>query len=264
MEEMLATEPLHNPRSVATYDVATEEHLLRRYHREGDVLARDEVIRRCIPLAFALAARYRSGAPLEDMRQVAAVGLIKAVDGFDPDRGIPFTGYAIPTIVGELKHHVRDHAWAVHVPRSLQERAVDIERATRRLAARLGHAPCLADLSEELELEHDEIVAAIAVRSALGAESLDAPRFGGEDGDLTYAEAVGAEDPGFDFDHAPGLRRTLRSLPDQERMILHLRFQEDLSQAEIADRVGVSQMQVSRLLRRSLARLRPVVERQAA
>ena len=261
---MLATEPLHMSNSTAAFDAVTEEHLLRRYHDHGDVLARDEVIRRLIPLAFRLAARYRAGAPLEDMRQVAAIGLIKAVDGFDPDRGIPFTGYAVPTIVGELKHHVRDHAWAVHVPRSLKERAVDIERATRRLGARLGHAPGIAELSAELRLEREEIVDAIKARSALGAESLDAPRYGGEEGDLTYAEAVGAEDPGFDFDHAPGLSRTMRSLPEQERMILHLRFHEDLSQAEIAELVGVSQMQVSRLLRRSLARLRPVVDRMAA
>jgi RNA polymerase sigma-B factor len=261
---MLATEPLHIPRSVTEFDAATEERLLRRYHHHGDVLARDEVIRRCVPMAFRLAARYRSGAPLDDMRQVAAIGLIKAVDGFDPDRGIPFTGYAIPTIVGELKHHIRDHVWAVHVPRSLKERAVDIEHATRRLGARLGHAPGVAELSAELELGREEIADAIAARSAIGTESLDAPRYGGDDGDLTYAEAIGAEDPGFDFDHAPGLRRSLRSLPEQERMILHLRFNEDLSQAEIADRVGVSQMQVSRLLRRALARLRPVVERQAA
>jgi RNA polymerase sigma-B factor len=262
MEEMLATEPLHIPRSVAAFDAATEERLLRRYHHDGDVLARDEVIRRCVPLAFRLAARYRAGSPLEDMRQVAAIGLIKAVDGFDPDRGIPFAAYAVPTIIGELKHHVRDHAWAVHVPRSLKERAVDIERATRRLGARLGHAPGIAELSTELRLDREEIVDAIAARSALGAESLDARRFG--DGSLTYAEAVGAEDPGFEFDHAPGLRRTLRSLPEQERMILHLRFHHDLSQAEIAERVGVSQMQVSRLLRRSLGRLRPAVERPAA
>jgi RNA polymerase sigma-B factor len=261
---MLVTEPLHRLRSDAVYDVASEERLLRRYHHEGDVLARDEVIRRCVPLAFGLAARFRAGAPLEDMRQVAAIGLIKAVDGFDPDRGVPFTGYAVPTIVGELRHHVRDHAWAVHVPRSLKERAVDIERATRRLGARLGRAPGLGELSAEVKLEREEVIDAIAARSALGAESLDAPRFGGEDGDLTYAEAVGAEDPGFDFDHAPGLRRTLRSLPAQERVILHLRFHQDLSQAEIADRIGVSQMQVSRLLRRSLSRLRPVVELQAA
>ena len=258
---MLATEPLHIPRSAAAFDAPTEERLLRRYHDDGDVLARDEVIRRCIPLAFRLAARYRAGAPLDDMRQVAVIGLIKAVDGFDPDRGIPVTGYAVPTIVGELKHHVRDHAWTVHVPRSLKERAVNIERATRRLGARLGHAPSIAELSAELTIPREEVVEAITARSAIGAESLDAPRYGGEEGDLTYAEAVGAEDPGFDFDHAPGLRRSMRSLPEQERMILHLRFHEDLSQAEIAERVGVSQMHVSRLIRRALERLRAVAER---
>jgi RNA polymerase sigma-B factor len=258
--------PHSSPRvaSVVDLDAARNQRLLRRYHRFGDRQARDEVIQRSIPLARRLAGRYRAGAADEDMRQVALLGLVKAVDGFDPDRGIPFTAYAIPTIVGELKRHVRDHAWAVHVPRGVKDRAVRIERATRELSATLGRSPSNEELAAALDLEHQEVVEAIAARTAIRSESLDSPRFAGDDGGLSYADMVGAEDTALDFDHAPGLSRSIRSLPARERVILHLRFHEELSQVEIAERLGASQMQISRLLRRSLDRLRPVVERQAA
>jgi RNA polymerase sigma-B factor len=261
---MIATYPVHSTDDVVGMDAATNERLLRRYHRRGDLLARDEVIRRCIPLARRLASRYRAAAPIEDMRQVAAVGLIKAVDGFDPGRGIPFNGYAIPTIVGELKRHIRDQAWSVHVPRALKDRAVQIDRATRALSASLGRQPSIAELAEVADLHPDEVLDAIAARAALGSESLDAPRYGGADGGLSYADAIGAEDLALDFDHAPGLIRSIRSLPQREQTILHLRFEQELSQAEIAEKLGISQMHVSRLMRRTLDRLRPVVERQAA
>jgi RNA polymerase sigma-B factor len=261
---MIATYPVPSTAAVVEMDAATNERLLRRYHRHGDLLARDEVIRRCIPLARRLAIRYRAGASVEDMRQVAAVGLIKAVDGFDPGRGVPFNAYAIPTIIGELKRHIRDQAWSVHVPRGLKDSAVRIERATRALAASLGREPSIAELADEADMRPDEVLDAIAARAAIGAESLDAPRFGGEDGGLSYAEAIGAEDLALDFDHAPGLTRSIRSLPEREQRILRLRFQHELSQAEIAERLGISQMHVSRLMRRSLDRLRAVVDRQAA
>jgi RNA polymerase sigma-B factor len=245
-------------------EAASDERLLILYHRHGDVLARDEIVRRGIPLARRLASRYRTCGPYEDMTQVAAVGLIKAVDAFDPDRGVAFTSYAIPKILGELRRHIRDHAWAVRVPRSLKDRAVQVEATTRRLAGELGRSPSIDELAHELDLAPDGVVEAINTRRAIGSESLEATRFQGEDGGQTYAEAVGADDPGFDFDHTPGVSRTIRSLPARERVILHLRFVEDLTQAEIADRVGVSQMHVSRLIRRSLERLRPVMELQAA
>jgi RNA polymerase sigma-B factor len=245
-------------------EAATDERLLIRYHRHGDVHARDEIIRRMIPLARRLAHRYRAGASIDDMTQVAAVGLVKAVDRFDPDRGVPFVSYAIPKIIGELKRHVRDHAWAVHVPRPLKDRAVSVERATRSLAAGLGRSPSIGELADELGLAPEHIVDAIAARRAIGSESLDTPRFNGEDGGIPFAETFGADDVGLDFDYAPGVNRLLRALPPLERVILHLRFAEDLTQAEIAERVGVSQMHVSRLIRRSLDRLRPAAERQAA
>jgi RNA polymerase sigma-B factor len=245
-------------------DAATDERLLIRYHRFGDLRAREAIIQRMIPLARRLAHRFRAGASIDDMIQVAAVGLVKAVDRFDPDRGVPFVSYAIPKIVGELKRHVRDHAWAVHVPRPLKDRSVSVERATRSLAAALGRPPSIGELAAELGLEPEDVVDAIAARRALGSESLDAPRFSGEDGETSFAEKFGAEDAGFDFDYAPGVNRLLRALPPLDRVVIHLRFAEDLTQAEIAERVGVSQMHVSRVIRRSLDRLRPAAERQAA
>jgi RNA polymerase sigma-B factor len=150
------------------------------------------------------------------------------------------------------------------VPRGLKDRAVRIERTTRSLAASLGREPNIAELADEADMHRDEVLDAIAARAAIGAESLDAPRFGGGDDRLSYAEAIGAEDMALDFDHAPGLSRSIRSLPEREQTILHLRFHHELSQAEIADKLGISQMHVSRLMRRSLDRLRPVVDRQAA
>jgi RNA polymerase sigma-B factor len=243
---------------------ATDERLLVLYHRDGDALARDEFVRRAMPLARRLASRYRVHGHHEDMDQVAAIGLIKAVDGFDPERGVRFTTYAIPKILGELRRHVRDHAYAVHVPRPLKDRAVQVQSTTRTLAARLGRSPRIGEIARELSLEREQVIEAISTRRAIGADSLDARRFGGEDGDRTYAETIGAEDPGLDIDHAPALSRTIRSMPVRDRVILHLRFVEDLTQAEIADQLGISQMHVSRLLRRSLRRLEPVTGLKAA
>jgi RNA polymerase sigma-B factor len=243
---------------------ATDERLLMLYHRDADILARDEIVRRAMPLARRLASRYRIHGHNEDMDQVAAIGLIKAVDGFDPERGVRFTTYAIPKILGELRRHVRDHAYAVRVPRPLKDRAVRVESTTRKLAARLGRSPRIGEIAQELSLEPEQVIEAISTRRAIGADSLDARRFGGEGGDRTYAETIGAEDPGFDIDHAPALTRTIRSMPARDRVILHLRFVEDLTQAEIADQLGISQMHVSRLLRRSLRRLEPVTGLKAA
>jgi RNA polymerase sigma-B factor len=243
---------------------ATDERLLILYHRDGDALARDEIVRRAMPLARRLASRYPIHGHHEDMGQVAAIGLIKAVDGYDPARGVRFTTYAVPKILGELRRHVRDHAYAVRVPRPLKDRAVQVERTTRRLAARLGRSPRIGEIARELSLEPEQVIEAIATRRAIGADSLDARRFGGEDGGKTYAETIGAEDPGFDIDHAPALSRAIRAMPARDRVVLHLRFVEDLTQAEIADHLGISQMHVSRLLRRSLRRLEPVTGLEAA
>jgi RNA polymerase sigma-B factor len=244
---------------------ARERLLLLRYHRDGDRAAREEAIELLTPLARWLARRYHNDStPLDDLVQVAMVGVIKAVDGFDPDRGLAFASYAVPTISGELKRYLRDQSWALHVPRGLKERCLKTGRAIRTLSSRLGREPTVDELATELDADHDDVLAALAARSAASVTSLDTHRFGGEDGDRTYADAVGSEDAGFDFDFAPAVRSVVRSLPARERVILHLRFVEDLTLAEIARHVGISQMHVSRLVRRSLTRLEAAAGPRAA
>jgi RNA polymerase sigma-B factor len=235
--------------------------LLSRYHQSGDHSARDEVIERFIPLARSLATRYtRSREPLEDLVQVACVGLVKAVDRFDLQRELTFATFAVPTILGELRRHFRDTGWDLHVPRGLQERALKVEHAGQELSKRLGRSLTPGDIAEATGLGLEEVAEAMSARSvASETMSLDQPAVGQDDGSIT--EVIGMEDERFDLiDHTATIEPILNALPERERRILHMRFAQDLTQAEIADRIGVSQMQVSRLLRRSIARLSAVTE----
>jgi RNA polymerase sigma-B factor len=235
--------------------------LLERYHRHGDERARERVIERFLPLARSLAARYtRTREPLDDLVQVASVGLVKAVDRFDLDRELTFATFAVPTILGELRRHFRDTGWALHLPRGLQERTLKVDQTAQELSKRLGRSPTPADIADAAGLTLEEVAEAINARSvASETMSLDQPVSSGEEGSI--AELVGAEDERFDLiDHTATIEPILRALPTREREILRLRFVEDLTQAEIADRIGVSQMQVSRLLRRSIARLSAVTD----
>jgi RNA polymerase sigma-B factor len=233
--------------------------LLDRYHRAGDRAARDEVIERFIPLARSLAARYaRSREPLEDLVQVACVGLVKAAERFDVSRELTFATFAVPTILGELRRHFRDTGWQLHVPRGLQERALKVEQAGQELAKRLGRSPTPNDIAAATGLELEDVLEAMTASSvAVETGSLDRPPATPEDRPI--AEVVGADDERFDLiDHTATIEPILRALPERERHILHMRFARDMTQAEIAEVVGVSQMQVSRLLRRSIARLSAV------
>ena len=235
-----------------------EERLLQRYHREGDLDAREQVVVRCMPLARQLASRYRhAGEPFEDLVQVACVGLLKAIDRYDTERGTGFARYAVPTMLGELKRHFRDKGWAVRVPRATQELALKVSEALGTLPARLGRSPRPRDVAEALGVSVEDVLEAMETATAYEAASLDAPRGASAgDEDWTRLEALGAEEPGYELvELEQALRGTLDALPARERMILKLRFERDLTQAEIADCVGVSQMHVSRLLRRSLDRL---------
>jgi RNA polymerase sigma-B factor len=235
--------------------------LLSRYHQGGDRGARDQVIERFIPLARSLATRYtRSREPLEDLVQVACVGLVKAVDRFDLRRELTFATFAVPTILGELRRHFRDTGWDLHVPRGLQERALKVEHSGQELARRLGRSPTPGDIADATGLSLEEVSEAMSARSlASETMSLDQPAVGQADGAIT--EAIGAEDERFDLiDHQATIEPILNALPARERRILNMRFGEDMTQAEIAERIGVSQMQVSRLLRRSIARLSAVSE----
>jgi len=236
-----------------------DQRLLVRYHRDGDLRARDEIVLRFLPLARQLANRYRhAGEAHEDLVQVACVGLLKAVDRFEPDRGHAFTKYAVPTMLGELKRHFRDKGWAVHVPRATQELALKVSESLGTLPGKLGRAPTPRDVAKALGAPIEEVLEAMEAATAYEATSLDAPRPSGDeqDGGWNYGDSVATEEDGYELvEIGQVLQGTLAALPDRERHILRLRFEQDLTQAEIAERIGVSQMHVSRLLRRSLDRL---------
>jgi RNA polymerase sigma-B factor len=235
-----------------------DRRLLLRYHREGDLAAREELVLRFMPLARQLASRYRhAGEPQEDLVQVACVGLLKAVDRFEPERGNGFTKYAVPTILGELKRHFRDKGWAVHVPRATQELALKVSEALSTLPARIGRSPRPRDIAHEVGAPVEQVLEAMEAATAYEAASLDAPRPGGDDDDgWSLADTVASEERGYQLvEIGEALRGSIGALPERERLILKLRFEQDLTQSEIATQVGVSQMHVSRLLRRSLDRL---------
>jgi RNA polymerase sigma-B factor len=236
-----------------------DRRLLLRYHQEGDLAARDELVLRFVPLARQLASRYRhAGEPHEDLVQVACVGLLKAIDRFEPERGHAFAKYAVPTMLGELKRHFRDKGWSVHVPRATQELTLKVSDALGKLPAKLGRSPRPRDVAEVLGARVEDVLEAMEAATAYEAASLDAPRPGGddEDGGWSYGDSVATEEQGYELvEIGETLRGTLDALPARERTILRLRFEQDMTQAEIAERVGVSQMHVSRLLRRSLDRL---------
>ncbi|MGA9856314.1 MAG: SigB/SigF/SigG family RNA polymerase sigma factor [Solirubrobacteraceae bacterium] len=235
--------------------------LLHRWYEHHDVRARDVLIERFLPLARKLARRYAgSNEPYDDLVQVASLGLVKAVERFDPTRGFAFTSFAVPTIVGELKRYFRDSAWALHVDRSAQELARRIAEARREVTREQGRSPTVGELAEYLECSEEEVLDGLQTNEAYDTVSLDAPR--GDDSDNeNRLEALGAQDARLDLvDDQATVFAAAQRLPERERRILYLRFGEDLTQAEIASLVGVSQMQVSRLLRKSVARLRDLVQ----
>ena len=231
--------------------------LLERYHRDREPAAREALVERFLPLARNVARRYPNvGESQDDLVQVASVGLLKAIDRFDPDRGVAFSSFAVPTIVGELKRHFRDHGWAVRPPRDLQELALRVERGAEDLARDLGRAPTPEEIAEHLNVTVEEVIEAREASAAHHAVSLDRPRDDDEEG-VRMATAMGAEDAGFGrAEDADTVERLMSVLGDREREVLRLRFEEDLTQTEIGRRVGLSQMHVSRLIRQAVARLR--------
>jgi RNA polymerase sigma-B factor len=252
-----------NSGALAPTDSSSE--LFVRWRRYRDRRARDELIERFLPLARKLARRYvQSSEPYDDLVQVASLGLVKAVERFDPGRGFAFSSFAVPTIVGELKRYFRDTAWALHVDRGAQERARKISDAQQKLSSRTGKMPTVDELAQYLELSQEEVLDGLQTAEAYGAVSLDAPLASEEDEETSRLDAIGEEDERLRLvDQHATIFAAARHLPSREREILYLRFGEDLTQSEIADRVGVSQMQVSRLLRRSLHRLRELTEERA-
>ena len=234
--------------------------LFQRYHHDGDLAARDELIRRCLPLARRLASRYaRKNEPMDDLLQVASIGLIKAVDRFDPTRGTAFSSFAVPSILGELKRHFRDHGWAARVSRPLQERVLKLNSTSEKLTSRLGRAPTPKELASAMGEPVEDVLEAMEAAGAHDSISLDAPLSTRDDSGGTFAETMGADDERLELvEYRSVVDATFRALPARERQVLALRFDEDMTQSEIAQRIGVSQMHVSRLIRRALDRLRTV------
>lgn len=238
--------------------------LFVRWQEQGDPAARDSLVAQFMPLARSLARRYgRSSEPFEDLLQVASMGLLKAVDRFDPERGHPFPAFAVPTILGEMRRYFRDSGWAVHVPRGTQERALKVRDAQDLLANQTGRAPTVNQLAQYLELDSEDVLDALQAIQAYEALSLDAPPRGAsaEEEVMSYGDAVGHDDQHYELvELGATVSAALEHLPARERLVLSMRFVDDLTQTEIAERVGVSQMQVSRLLRRSLDRLRALTD----
>ena len=211
-----------------------------------------------LPLARSLARRYaHSPQAAEDLVQVAALGLVRAAERFDPERGVSFSSFAVPTILGELKRHFRDTRWALHVPRELQERAQRVEHEVERLRAALRREPRPREVADSLGLSLEQVLEARDALIAFDAQSLDAPAATGDGEGNSAGDLLGAEDSGYELaEELASLRPGLAELSRRDREALHLRFVCDMTQAEIGRHLGVSQMQVSRILRRALGVLR--------
>jgi RNA polymerase sigma-B factor len=251
-------DPAYPPPEGRAARAQEDRRLLARYRASGDPAAREQLVERFLPLARQLARRYqRGGEQLDDLVQVASLGLLKAIDRFDPERETAFSSFAVPTILGELKRHFRDKGWSVRVPRDLQEMAVRVDRVADDMSREIGRAPTPGEIAERTGASLEQVLEAREASAAYRAVSLDRPRSEeDEDGD-SYADAFGVEDPGYGLaEDSATVDRLMRVLTDREREVLRLRFEEDLTQSEIGQRVGVSQMHVSRLIRQSIARLR--------
>ena len=232
--------------------------LFLRYHQDGDTHAREQLVERFLPLARQLARRYqRASEPLDDLLQVASMGLIKAIDRFDLDREIAFSSYAVPTILGEIKRYFRDRTWAVRVPRDLQELTLKVDRAVAELADQLHRQPSVAEIGEVVGANEEEVLDALQAGGAYRAVSFDAPRGAGDDEPATLGDSIGVDENGFNrAEERATLASLLAGVTPREREVLRMRFEEDMTQAQIGAVIGVSQMQVSRVIRQALARLR--------
>ena len=256
------TAPTAAPRGRKAQDESTDAARLRRYAAERRPEDREWLVERYLPLARHVAARYRGGSePFEDLEQVAALGLVKAIDRFDPSREVGFASYAVPTIAGELRRYFRDHTWALRVPRDVQELAVKMGKVEAALQLDLGRAPTAAELADRLDCTVEQLLEA---RDAVGANrmsSLDAPVSSDDEDGAALADVLGEPDEGLaHVERVLTVDAALERLSERDRTILRLRFEEELTQAAIGERVGLSQMHVSRLIRQALATLRDAAE----
>ncbi len=259
----LGAHPPHPSQAAAvehTRGEVSDAELFARVRDHADTRARELLVERYLPLARRLARRYqRAEEPLEDLVQVASLGLIKAIDRFDAGRAVVFSSYAVPTILGELRRHFRDRTWSVRVPRDLQELALRVDHAVTRLSVGRRRSPSVSEIAHAVGASEEQVLDALEAAAAYRATSLDASRSAtlGEEAGESVADTLGAHEDGFlRAEERATLEPLLARLAPRERVVLQLRFGADLTQAEIGERIGVSQMQVSRLIRQALARMR--------
>jgi RNA polymerase sigma-B factor len=237
----------------ARYGAATDE--------DDRVKLREQLVDQYIGLVEFLARRFRNrGEPLEDLVQVGTIGLLKAIERFDLDREVEFSTYATPTVVGELKRHFRDKGWAVRVPRRLQELHLELSKVVSELGQEIGRSPTVAEIAEYTGQSEETVLEGLEIAQAYNFTSLDAP-IDAESGTTSFADQLGSEDEHLEnLEYRASLAPEMEKLPERERRILYLRFYRGLTQSEIADRLGISQMHVSRLLNRTLMHLREALE----
>ena len=239
--------------------LASERELWRRFAAHRDPASREELVRRYLPFAKNLALRYRGASEsFDDLLQVANLGLVNAIDRFEPARGTPFAAFASPTILGELKRHFRDRVWTVRVPRGLHDRMAEVDKATSELTLQLQRSPSVGEIAKRLELDPADVLEVLEANHNRRPLSLDRPL--GDEEESPASEWIGDEDEGFELvEDKLTLERVLPQLDERERLILKLRFVDDMTQSQIAERIGHSQMHVSRILRRTLDRIREEV-----
>jgi RNA polymerase sigma-B factor len=236
----------------------TDKELLRAYHDKGDLAAREQLIERYMSLVRSLARRYSyRGEQLDDLIQIGAIGLIKAIDRFDLERGVELTTYATPNIIGEIKRHFRDRGWSVRVPRGLQELNVQLSRLVEQLTVQLERSPTIAELAKAANVEEEQVLEALESGRAYSSLSLSSGSSIGDDEEIDPLETIGTDEHEYELsENRAVLEPGFRILDERERRILHLRFFEGLTQSQIAQQIGISQMHVSRLIRRSLEKIR--------
>jgi RNA polymerase sigma-B factor len=247
------------PRGTAARNRVSEDRVLfERYLDKRDPVDRELLVERFLPLARQLARRYqRPEEPFDDLFQVACLGLVKAIDRFDLSRDVAFSSYAVPTILGEIKRYFRDRTWSVRVPRDLQELALRVDRKVSELSTDLRRQPTVREIAASVGIEEEDVLEALEASGAYRATSLSTPRGNEDEAGDTLGDTVGTSEDGFGLaEDRATLESLMRAVTPREREVLRLRFEEDLTQAEIGERIGVSQMQVSRLIRQAVTRLR--------
>ncbi|MHB0978514.1 MAG: SigB/SigF/SigG family RNA polymerase sigma factor [Thermoleophilia bacterium] len=250
--------PLSTHSKTNPFAGTSEKELLRRVHRESDRAAREELITRYLPLVRSLARRFSSrGQPVEDLIQVGSIGLIKAIDRFDIERGVELSTYATPTILGEIKRYFRDKGWAVKVPRALQDLNIRLNKVIEQLTVELNRSPTISELAEACAVTEEEVLEALESGRAYNSLSLFSSGSSDEEDSLELLDYLGKDEPEYELvEQRRYLAPAMNKLDERERLILHLRFFEGMTQTQIATRVGISQMHVSRLIRKSIDVLR--------